>query len=61
MTRFTIVLSNIGGPLNEKTIEVDGADDMAITTAVIEFIGDTPLGDGDIITIYETLGGRAPR
>jgi len=62
VTKFTIALSNSAGPLDEKTIEVDlTTDDMAVTKAVIAMIEQTPLADGDIVTVYEIIGRRNAR
>jgi hypothetical protein len=50
--RFSIVLGNSAGPLDETIID-PGDDAMGVTKAVISFIADTPLADGDIITVRE--------
>jgi hypothetical protein len=54
MPRFNIVLGNSAGALDEKIVEIAEANEfMGVTRAVIEFIEDMPLADGDTITIRE--------
>ena len=48
---FHIILENIGGKLDERVVTVN--DDPELTEAVVDFIQELTLRDGDVIRIVE--------